>query len=180
MDAKITKKRLTHMLSYDWVKIIAAVAVAVLVWSLIFTMTATRITNTQRFVVCNYLGLNFGKQGGSVEHSYEILEAERVDNMRGGEDMFGQLFQANLEIGEGDVMLVSDYSISREVKKDDNGNEIKDSEDNPVYEYSEETGFYECLVNLDEDEMAHFLGGSFHHCPYFSLEGEYRTVRKQN
>jgi hypothetical protein len=48
------------------------------------------------------------------------------------------------------------------------------------YEYSEETGFYECLVNLDEDEMAHFLGGSFHHCPYFSLEGEYRTVRKQN
>ena len=48
------------------------------------------------------------------------------------------------------------------------------------YEYSEETGFYECLVSLDEDEMAHFLGGSFHHCPYFSLEGEYRTVRKQN
>lgn len=48
------------------------------------------------------------------------------------------------------------------------------------YEYNEETGFFECLVMLDEDEMAQFLGGSFHHCPYFSLEGEYRTVRKQN
>lgn len=48
------------------------------------------------------------------------------------------------------------------------------------YEFNEETGFYECNVCLDEDEMVQFLSGSFRSCPYFSLEGEYKTVRKQN
>jgi uncharacterized protein with gpF-like domain len=35
-------------------------------------------------------------------------------------------------------------------------------------------------IALDEDEMVQFLSGSFRNCPYFSLEGEYSTVRKQN
>ena len=48
------------------------------------------------------------------------------------------------------------------------------------YEYNEETGYYECNIALDEDEMVRFLNGDFRECPYFSLEGEYRTVRKQN
>ena len=146
MDAKITKKRLAHMLSYDWVKVIAVIVAAIIVWSLIFTTTATRITNTQRFVVCNYLGMNFGKAGNLGDYSYEIIEAERVDNVRGGENMFSQLFAGNIEIGEGDVMLVSDYHTSREVKKDENGNEIKDSEDKPVYEYSEATYLSQALT----------------------------------
>ena len=47
-------------------------------------------------------------------------------------------------------------------------------------EYNEETGYYECNIALDEDEMVRFLNGDFRECPYFSLEGEYRTVRKQN
>ncbi len=159
MDAKITKKRLAHMLSYDWVKVIAVIVAAIIVWSLIFTTTATRITNTQRFVVCNYLGMNFGKAGNLGDYSYEIIEAERVDNVRGGENMFSQLFAGNIEIGEGDVMLVSDYHTSREVKKDENGNEIKDSEDKPVYEYSEATYlsqaltyYYANFTRLDDSE----------------------------
>ena len=44
MDAKITKKRLNILLSYDWIKIILLAVAAILVWSLIFTMTATRVT----------------------------------------------------------------------------------------------------------------------------------------
>ena len=56
MDAKITKQRLSHLLSYDWLKIVGLIAVAILVWSLIFTMTATRITAAQQFTVINYTG----------------------------------------------------------------------------------------------------------------------------
>ena len=48
------------------------------------------------------------------------------------------------------------------------------------YEYNEETGFYECLVSLDEDEMVQFLSGNFRGCPYYSPEEEYSIVRKQN
>ena len=49
MDARITKKRVGHMLSYDWIKIIAIAAAAIVLWSLLFTMTATRATVGQTF-----------------------------------------------------------------------------------------------------------------------------------
>ena len=39
---------------------------------------------------------------------------------------------------------------------------------------------YYCEVNLDEDEMEKFLTDSFQGgCPYYRLEDEYKTVRKQ-
>ena len=53
---KITKKRLNILLSYDWIKIILLAVAAILVWSLIFTMTATRVTPAQNFTIFNYTG----------------------------------------------------------------------------------------------------------------------------
>ena len=47
------------------------------------------------------------------------------------------------------------------------------------YIYNEEEEYYECSVNLDEDEYYRFLKNSFDNCPYFQLEDEYRIVRKQ-
>ena len=34
--------------------------------------------------------------------------------------------------------------------------------------------------NLDEDEMARFLGSSYQSCPYYQTDDEYKIVRKQN
>ena len=83
MDAKITKKRLEHLLSYDWVKIMFTAVAFVMIWVLVFLLTATKVTSTERFVVNNYLGVHYGKDakiyGG---YSYGVLEAEVVDNMR--------------------------------------------------------------------------------------------------
>lgn len=36
------------------------------------------------------------------------------------------------------------------------------------------------MVNLDEDEMQRFLSYSNFDCPYYSLDDEYKIVRKQN
>ena len=47
------------------------------------------------------------------------------------------------------------------------------------YSYDEDYECYTCEVNLDEDEMARFITGSFHQCPYFQMGDEYRIVRKQ-
>lgn len=47
------------------------------------------------------------------------------------------------------------------------------------YVYNEEYEYYECLVNLDEDEMGRFMTAAFDCCPYFRLEDEYRVVKKQ-
>ena len=47
------------------------------------------------------------------------------------------------------------------------------------YVYDEEYGYYVCEADLDEDEMAGFLGSQSFQCPYYQLDGEYRIARKQ-
>jgi len=48
------------------------------------------------------------------------------------------------------------------------------------YLYDEDYECYTCAMDLDEDEMRHFIGGSFTRCPYFRPGDEYTIVRKQN
>ncbi|MCD7773960.1 MAG: DUF6472 family protein [Clostridiales bacterium] len=48
------------------------------------------------------------------------------------------------------------------------------------YIYDEEYECYCCDIDLDEDEMMHFLTGTFQNCPYYRDDDEYRIVRKQN
>lgn len=47
------------------------------------------------------------------------------------------------------------------------------------YVYEEEYEYYVCMVNLDEDEMAHFMSNTFWECPYFKSDDEYKIVRHQ-
>ncbi len=47
------------------------------------------------------------------------------------------------------------------------------------YVFDDEWDCYICDVNLDEDEMVRFLSDSYHDCPYFQLNDEYKIVRKQ-
>jgi hypothetical protein len=45
--------------------------------------------------------------------------------------------------------------------------------------YDEDDECYECVKNLDEDEMLRFLTSSDNNCPYFQLNDEYGRARKQ-
>lgn len=45
--------------------------------------------------------------------------------------------------------------------------------------YNEYYEYYECLINLDEDEMCRFLKGNSDNCPYYQPDDEYKIVRKQ-
>ena len=47
------------------------------------------------------------------------------------------------------------------------------------YIYDEEGDYYVCDIGLDEDEMSSFLTGHTQECPYYHLDDEYATVRKQ-
>ena len=115
MDAKITKLRLSRMLSYDWLKIVGTAAAVIIVWVLIFTMTATRITPAQTFTVANYLGNNTLSSGftKAFNNAYansvftgEIIEFGVVDLTTAG-DYAGQVLEARVTTEEGDVMFVS-------------------------------------------------------------------------
>ena len=54
MDAKITKKRLSRLFTYDWIKIAAMVLAFIFGWLVIFELTETRIRPSQRFTIFNY------------------------------------------------------------------------------------------------------------------------------
>ena len=45
--------------------------------------------------------------------------------------------------------------------------------------YNEEEDYFECLQNLDEDEMYSFLSSNIDNCPYFRLDDEYSIAKKQ-
>lgn len=47
------------------------------------------------------------------------------------------------------------------------------------YIYDEDYEYYECQVNMDEDDLARLMMGSRDGCPYFQFNDEYRIVRKQ-
>ena len=47
------------------------------------------------------------------------------------------------------------------------------------YEYDEEYECYTCEMDLDEDEMAHFMLDQKFDCPYYRFGDEYTIVRHQ-
>ena len=47
------------------------------------------------------------------------------------------------------------------------------------YEYDEYTDTYCCNLNLDEDEMASFLGGTARDCKYYRYYDDYKSVQRQ-
>lgn len=116
MDAKITKTRLSRMLSYDWIKIVAIIAAAIFGWVFLFTTTATRITPAQQFTVMNYTGnlsLSAGKMSdfyigelNNDKFSREVFEVTVADMVMSPE-YAPTLLQARTETKEGDVMFVS-------------------------------------------------------------------------
>ncbi len=139
MDAKITKKRLSSMLSYDWIKIIAIVVAICFVWTLVFTMTATPITVTQKFYVYNYLGnRSFASENSRFNDlyksafengvfSYEVLETAQEDL---GKE-YGTILEARFSVGEGDLMFVA------HAKNEDDSYKDETTQETAYYKYTE-------------------------------------------
>ena len=118
MDAKISKKRLNHLLSYDWVKILIVALAAVLVWNLIFTMTETRRLPSQAVSVMNYTGAKFGASAETTlndtlfdgRFSHEVLETECLDATRAGEQYTHTLLESYFTTDECDIVVVANVN----------------------------------------------------------------------
>ncbi len=115
MDAKITKKRLGRMLSYDWLKIVGLAAAFIVFWSLIFTVSATRITPAQQFTVFNHfanVSLDYGSFNSEYESmidngvfSYEIIETDVIDLTTAGDNIY-TMCDTRFTTGQGDMMFI--------------------------------------------------------------------------
>ena len=160
MDAKITKKRLAQMLAYDWVKIVAFAVGAILLWTLIFQMTATRIKPSQQFHVYNYYcNESFGDGFYEVyqdvakngQFSYEVIEMNATDLTRSDGQHFTMLDGA-VETDDGDVIFVPNVGDAAYKKETDGV---------VSYEYTYTQTFvkryFPHLYSLDEkDENSYF------------------------
>jgi len=131
MDAKITKKRLTHLLSYDWIKIVGFAVAAIIVWSLIFTMTATRMRPSQQFTVFNHQANTtftdkftneYYKTLNKGVYSYEVIELNTND-LAANAEYAHTLFEARLSTDEGDIMFIPNVP-DESSKKVENGQTI--------------------------------------------------------
>ncbi len=174
MDAKITKKRLSHMLSYDWLKIVGACAAAIVVWMLVFTMTATRITPAQQFTVMNYTGnTSLGtKFQDSYERafkngvfSYEVLEINNTD-LTVSEEYVSTILEARLSVNEGDIIFVADAP--------DLDSSYEEDGETKYYTYFEEFvgAWYYKLARLD-GENGYFANMEAYLNTYYN--GDYRS-----
>lgn len=158
------------MLAYDWLKIIGTAAAVIVVWVLIFTMTATRITPAQTFTVANYVGnnsltnANFSK---SINQAFsnkaftgEVIEFTSFDLTTAG-DIAGQLLEARVTTNEGDVMFVSQqpntdtaYTVQT---TDENGQTVEETKYGHTYLETFLSGYRWKVHNLDpEDENSFF------------------------
>lgn len=124
MDAKITKDRLSNLLSYDWLKIIAAILGAVCLLAVLFTTARTRPRDNQIFTVYGYTDLVRGEDESLVGEdmlekgvfSYDILKTQ-AESFNG--NMYSAMaFNARRAAGEGTVMFISDVRKPAEEGKE--------------------------------------------------------------
>lgn len=124
MDARITKQRLANMLSYDWLKILGAIALAATILCVFFVMIATRATDGQTFYVYAYDGLYTGKDFSNLENDlldkhvfgYDVLKTGSESFKKSG--LYGDsVFMARRSAGEGRVMFVNDVRTTNDEGK---------------------------------------------------------------
>lgn len=169
MDAKITKKRLNIFLSYDWIKIILTAVAAIVLWSLIFTTTATRVTQAQNFTIFNYTGTKVTSRFSSYSDllreknvfSYDILEISSTD-ITTSEQYSETILQTRISTNEGDALFAANVNEDVTTKyQDDQGNEFT-----PTYLEQFLHNYYYTAATFGEggylDQMAEYLNGYYH------------------
>ena len=125
MDIKITGSRFKNLLSYEWIKILVAIFAGVIVWSLMFTIFATRATVGEQFVLVVYENVYTQNQNKNYEvlrdmkekgvFSYDVLKTSVNPITSAGQYSASYMLSLRATTQEGDVMLISDGSLAKEL-----------------------------------------------------------------
>lgn len=175
MDARITKQRLSNLISYDWLKMLVTILAFVLVLVLLFTMTATRPRKDQEFTIYAHTDLQadrtFSGLGETLKEknvfSYDILSV--TTESFSGNSYASATFTARRAAGQGTVMFMTDNPT---YQKDENGNDVLDENGERVIETESE--LYQFAAGaIDENSIT--LGAVYDTEYYLSLCEEYLT-----
>lgn len=173
MDARITRQRLSNLLSYDWLKIIVAIVFATLGLVVFFTTVKARPAKTQRFSIYGYRELVKGSDAERVAGwvmdgvlSYDILDVE-FENF--GTDRYAETaFAARRAAELGTVMFTT------------TNRSANSSEEEPFTVLQELTGGEATELSLDLERymedcrnyLIRFFGEDFEHGPLDAAEAE--------
>ena len=109
MDNKITKKRFSDFMAYEWIMIIVAILVAIFAWELVYTMTAVKLTEGQKFKY--YYDQKISTVNDSAfstmlkdknVFSFDVLETVAESISETNDVLF-----ARLQNGDGDAIITS-------------------------------------------------------------------------
>lgn len=116
MDNKITKKRLNHMFSYEWIVMIALTVAMILIWELCYSIFSVKLTSGQQF----RMFYDYGVDGYQGKAFIDLLETEDTFSY----EVLGRKYETLLkdsdvlymrhEMGISDVIFTDVKDISAE------------------------------------------------------------------
>ncbi|MBO4323313.1 MAG: hypothetical protein J5836_01480 [Clostridia bacterium] len=117
MDIKITKSRLSNLFTYEWVRLLAITVVIIVLWSIMYTSFAARLSVGQKFFLITYEGvytktqsvadeLATGAADGGNVLSYDVREFTELNVVTVGENTAHKVLTTRLEGGDGDILII--------------------------------------------------------------------------
>ncbi len=116
MDNRLTKRRLSDFLAYEWILMIVVAVAAIIVLELAYTMAATRLSTGQQFKyyldetlysfdasdksVYDLLGVETGKNGKTFSYDVLSVETEKLTSSY-------NVLTVRLSVQEGDAIFTS-------------------------------------------------------------------------
>ena len=116
MDNRITKKRLNHMFSYEWIAIIALTVAVIVLWELCYSIFSVKLTPGQQFRVFYDYNVD-GYQGKALldlfetedTFSYEVISKKHETLLKDSDVLY-----MRHEVGVSDALFTDVAEVSNE------------------------------------------------------------------
>lgn len=151
MDNKITKKRLSEYLSYEWILMIIIAVISIIAWELIYTMTGVKLTVGQNFKYYYdqtvYVGTEENLYNVLTENktfSYDVLDV-KTETLSSDYNVLS----VRLSVQEGDIL----FTDCVEPEEDDKNTTVRAKEMVDSYDVYD----YDLLCADAEEYLAQFL-----------------------
>ncbi len=116
MDNKITKKRLSHLLSYEWIAIVAVIVLCVILVEFIYSVSGVTLTTGQHFKVFYDQNIDYTNSDRLLSHlkdkntfSFGVYNADSEE----GKQEFN-VISYRVTTSEGDIIITDDFLSTEE------------------------------------------------------------------
>ncbi len=133
MNNKITKKRLSEMLAYDWLKILAFAVGLIIIWQVIFSVFGVRISTGEQFKYFYDYGID-SSGNGTLQYIFAedetfsaFMQKLESENLTSNDETF----RARLAVQDADMIFTNITDVGGQNR----ANDIIDLVDYNVYDF---------------------------------------------